>query len=234
MAKSLALDELDAVPVLAAEQQASLEELLDAVDRFQAVEVDRPVGPLAAEPQLTPGLDVRMPTQPRLRIDRIELRQRQAFDRVVLVDEHHRGGRLAQGAPAARRDADRERLVAELVDEGLLLGRQQLAAHRSEVRAPFGQRRAAGARSPRFHGDAEFGIRLAEQLDPAQRDLVHDVRADQVERLLRLARDLARLPDQDRGIDFEPMLWGRVLQRERGCGDGGDEGRKAEDGHEAK
>src|SRR5262249_37259733 len=64
--EALALDELDAVFVLATLEQNALEELLDAVDRLEAIEVDWPAGPLAGEPHVPPGADVRVAEPPSL------------------------------------------------------------------------------------------------------------------------------------------------------------------------
>ena len=225
VSEALALDELDPVPVVAAEQQPLLEELLDAIDGLEPVEVDGPRCPVALQSDVAPGPDVRVSAQPGLRIDGVELGHGQALEGIVLVDEDDRGGRLPQRTHAAGRHLDGERLVAELVDECLLLGRQQLAAHGSQLGASVSERRAAGAGGARLHRDAEARIRLAEEPHPAERDLVHHVGADQVQFLLGRDGELGWFPGGDGRIDGEPVLGRRILEREGGRGGEGGENR---------
>src|SRR6202521_4967797 len=75
--EALALDELDVVLVLAAIHRHHLEVLLDAVDRLEAVEVNRAAGPIALGAQVAPGLDLLVAELACLRVDRVQLREAQ-------------------------------------------------------------------------------------------------------------------------------------------------------------
>src|SRR5205807_379280 len=114
--EAFALDELDVVLVLASVHRHYLEVLLDAVDRLEPVEMNRAAGPIALGAQVAPGPDVLVAELARLRVDRVELRQAQAVDRVILVDEDDARCGLAERSDAAGRDANRRRFVAVLVD----------------------------------------------------------------------------------------------------------------------
>src|ERR1700676_981791 len=70
--EALALDELDVVLVLAAVHRHHLEVLLDAVNRLQAIQMNRTARPVALGAQVAPGLDVVVAELARFRVDRVE------------------------------------------------------------------------------------------------------------------------------------------------------------------
>src|ERR1700681_173791 len=178
--------------------------------------MNRAASPIALGAQVAPGLDVLVAELACLRIDRVELREAQTVDRVVLVDEDPARCGLSERADAAGRDADRRRLVAVLVDEGLLFRRKHFPSDRSQVALAGNEARSARAGSAQVHRETETWILLAVDLHPAKRDLVHDVGADEVELLFRLALDFTRLPARNGRVDLEVVLRLGVFQR--GCG----------------
>ena len=214
--ESLTLHELDVVLVLAAVHRHHLEVLLDAVDRLQAVQMDRPVRPLAFCAQVAPGADLLVAELACLRIDRVKLRQAQAVDRVVLVHQDHARCGLAQRADAAGRNLDRERLVTVRVGEGFLFRRKHLAADGRQVALAGHEPRSACTRRTQVLRDAQPRVLLPVDLHPAEHDLVHDVGTDDVELLLGFALHLPRLPARKGRIGLQIMFGLRVLERERG------------------
>src|SRR5260370_8220784 len=88
MDAAFAFDELDALFVLATFEHNSLDELLDAIDGLESVEMDRSRVPLSVNPQVPPRLDVRIPSQTLLPIDRIQLSELQPLVPLVLVIHH--------------------------------------------------------------------------------------------------------------------------------------------------
>src|SRR6267142_720141 len=85
------------------------EEAVGAGGGVAAIEADGLLGPLTAEPELPPRVDVLLVARAAgLGEDRVHLAHAEALDRVVLVDEHREG---IDGGP------DGQRLVAELLLE---------------------------------------------------------------------------------------------------------------------
>src|SRR5205085_7293757 len=115
-----------------------------AVDRLEPIQVDRTTGPLTLGAEVAPGRDLLVAKPARLRVDRIQLREAQAIDRVVLVDQDHARCGLPQRADASRRHFDREWLVAVLVDKRFLLGRKHFASDRSQIALARDKSRRAG------------------------------------------------------------------------------------------
>src|SRR5438093_227175 len=134
---------LDLVLVVAVLERVLLEEAVGARGRVAAVEAQRPVGPLTRQPELAPRPEVVLcALTTRLREDGVDLGDREARDRVVLVHEH--GERV-------HRRADRRGLVAVLLLERVDFRALHLARHRPELRGPADERGrlpSAGSRAP--------------------------------------------------------------------------------------
>src|SRR5258708_9501453 len=129
--------------------------------------MDRPARPFPFRAQVAPGLDFLVAELARLGIDRVELRQAQAIDRIVLVDEDGSRRRLAERAHAARGHADGSRRIAELVDEGFGLRGEHLAGHGGEIALAGDEARRAGAPAAPIPRDAERAGLLPVELAPA-------------------------------------------------------------------
>ncbi len=191
-----------------------LEIAVGARGRVAAVERDRLAGELARHAGLVPGGDIVLgAAAARPREDRVELRQRQALDRVVLVDEDRQG---------IDRDAQLGRLVAELLLELVDLGALHRPRHRAELGGAVDQRRRRRRRALALDLDLDAGIGLAEVLGPERHQVVERVGADRLE----IARDAA-----DLGVGRQPRIdllgGGRRRGDENG---GGREKRVAEHG----
>src|SRR6202040_3765268 len=152
----LALHIFDAVLPIPSQHDPVLEVPLDAVRRLESVQVNGAMGPLAFQAEISPGLDVGVTPFACRGVNSVELCKRESLDGVVLIDEDDGGGRLTEGTHTAGGHPDGQRLVAELINEGLLLGRQQLAAYRSYVRTPLNQTRRASTGGARFHRHAQL------------------------------------------------------------------------------
>src|SRR5215472_9924100 len=137
--------ELDAVAEAAALEHMLSDEELEAVLRADAVELDRPARPFAFQAELVPGPDPRQPASGAPAIDRVELGQAQARDRVVPA--HEEGDRVGEceDVVTASRHGCSEGLVAVARPEGPLLFRKQLTGVEREVGPTLGQRRPCGA-----------------------------------------------------------------------------------------
>src|SRR2546427_9546288 len=194
---------LHLVLVVAVLQRVLLEKPVRSGGRVAALETDRPAGPLSGQAELAPRLDVFLvPGPPRLREDRIDLRQGQALDRVVLVDEHGEG---------VDRGADRRRLVAVLLLELVDLGPLHRAGYRAELSGARDQRRRRRGRALALDLDLGVGVKLVERLSPERHEVVERVRAD--------ARDVAadsadRLVRRERRVG----LWGSRRERQGPAG----------------
>src|SRR5690606_13317424 len=117
-------------------QRLFLEVAAGTGDRVAAVQLDVAVRPGAGHAEITPAADVlRVAALAGGGEDRVHLRNAQAPDRVVLVHEH---GERVDG------HGDGQRLVAELLLEGLDFLVLHVAAHRTEVGGAFGQCRRRG------------------------------------------------------------------------------------------
>src|SRR5262249_16612650 len=137
--------ELDAVSEVAALEDVLTDKELEAVFGADAVELDRATRPLARQAELIPRLDLRQPAPPAPAVDRVELGQAKARDRVVPAQEE--GDRVGerQDVVAPARHGYAEGLVAVARPEGPLLFGQQLTGVEREVRPTLGQRRPCGA-----------------------------------------------------------------------------------------
>src|SRR6266446_1914653 len=166
---------LDLVLVVAVLERVLLEEAVGARGRVAAVEAQRPVGPLTRQPELTPRPEVVLcALTTRLREDGVDLDDREARDRVVLVHEH--GERV-------HRRADRRGLVAVLLLERVDFRALHLARHRPELRGAADERGRRRRRALALDLDLGVGIKLLEALRPVGHEVVEGIRAD--------ARDVA-------------------------------------------
>ena len=107
-----------------------------------------------------------------LRKDCIDLRHREPFDRVVLVD-----------VDGKSIDGDREcgGFISEFSFEGIHLGIFHRAGHRSKLRGAFNQGRRSCARSLAFDLDFDVGILFAKSFSPEGHEIVERIRADAVD-----------------------------------------------------
>src|SRR5882724_1633746 len=175
---------LHGVLVVAVLERVLLEEPVRTRGGVAAVEADRLRGPVTGEAQLSPGGDVVLiALAARLREDRVDLRQGQALDRVVLVHEH---------AERVDRRADLGRLVAVLLLELIDLGSLHRARNRPELSRPRDQGRWR-RRGP-LPLDLDLGIRieLAERLGPECHHVVERVGTDAVDVAADTAGGLVR------------------------------------------
>src|SRR5262249_47365756 len=158
---------LDGVLVVALGERVLLEVAVRSRRRVAAVEADRLAPPVPRQPDLTPAGDVlRTAALPGLREDRVDLRERELLDRVVLVDED---------ADPVDGDANRGRLVPVLLLESIdLLGLHE-AAHRPELRRPRDERGWGGRGSLPLDLDLDARIRGAERLRPERHGVVESV-----------------------------------------------------------
>src|SRR5205085_4008957 len=143
---------LHLVFVIAVAEHVLFEETVGAGGRVASVDADRAIRPIALQADLSPRLDIFLRAgTARFREDRVDLRDAQALERVVLVDEHRE---RVDG------DTDRRRFVTELLLEVVELGALHRARHRSELRGAGDQRRRRRARALAFDLDPHARVAL--------------------------------------------------------------------------
>src|SRR5882724_1720223 len=164
---------LHRVLVVAVLERVLLEEPVGARSGVTSVEADRLAGPFTGEAELSPGGDVFLiALATRFREDRVDLRDGQALDRVVLVHEH---------PERVDRRADLGRLVAVLLLELIDLGPLHRARHRPQLggAGDEGRRRRRGPLA--FDLDLRVRVELRERLGPEGHHVVERVGADAVD-----------------------------------------------------
>src|ERR1700733_13210405 len=113
---------LDSLTPLAVRQHMHVDERIVAVGYLYAPGMDGFICPLASQAKLSPGSDgILDASVVRCRVDGIQLREGDLFQRIVLVHDEDDAVRESLDRQTAARDGDRERLVAKLVDEWSLL-----------------------------------------------------------------------------------------------------------------
>jgi len=112
--------------------------------------------------------------------DRVHLRHRHAFDRVVLV---HIDGESID------RHRERRRFIFVFPFKGVHLGGFHGPGHRPDLRRAFDQGRRGGAGPFALDLNFDVGILLAEAFRPQRHQIVQRIRADTVE----VARDAGDL-----------------------------------------
>src|SRR4029077_14004383 len=150
-----------------------LEKSIGTGSRVSSIDTDGTIVQAISRAGLFPQLNVLIVTPaPALRKDRIDLRYRQSFDRVVLVD-----------VDGERIDGDRKRggFKSEFSLEGINLGIFHCAGHRPKLRRAFDQGRRSGTRSLAFDLDFDVGILFAKSFSPQRHEIVERIRADTVD-----------------------------------------------------
>ena len=162
---------LDRVLVVAVLQRVLLEEAVGAARRVAAVEADRPVRPVAREPELAPGLDVFLVAAlAGLREHRLDLRQRHLLDRVVLVhvDRERVVGRSSARSACSRTWPRTGRSPSPRIS-------RDIGPNCAVPAMSAGGRRG---RALAFDLDLDVRIHLPERLGPERHHVVHRVGAD--------------------------------------------------------
>ena len=166
------------VPLVAAVEDVQLEEVAHA-RMGVAVGVDRPVLPLAREPELAPRADVLLGSARVARHEHfavlfvaagalraenaVQLLHGEARDRVVLVHEDDRSpAASARRVPRAGRDHDRRHVVGILFGEAEDLLEDRLAAGNGDVGRSHGERRDRDVTARQLVREPDTGLVLAE------------------------------------------------------------------------
>src|SRR5229473_1158566 len=121
------------VPSVAVLQNRLAEEEREVFVDLPAIRLNRRLRPLAFEPQLAPRANIPIAAAMRGAEHRVELRQRQTFERVVLVHENHMRIVEEIGLEASGRDVDAGWRIALGALECLLRARADLLSEDGEV-----------------------------------------------------------------------------------------------------
>jgi hypothetical protein len=144
-----------------------------AAGAVATVEADGTGGGIAAQAQITPGLDfLGVTTLATLGENGVNLLHAEGLDGVPLVYEH------GQGVDGHRHLGG---LVAELLFELVAFFALHLPAHGPQLAGAFDEGRRGGGGTLAFHLNLHVGVFLVETLHPEGHQVVQGVRADGVE-----------------------------------------------------